>query len=400
MAGDATMTATGSSIRLNAATDVTLGNVVAMNVSVVADSGSIINAAGSSKNVTATTLRLIADDAIGAATNHLTTAVSTLTALSTGTDSAGIYVTEDDAVAIDTVSVTVTEFSATATTSAVTDNSQSDMRTLANSGNIVLVAGGAVTLNDGTANTGSAGFAGSAVSAHGSSSVLIDVNSGDLTINSDILSTTGHITLKAAGSVVVGSSSATGVDVTTGTAGTISVDAEGGALTMAGDATMTATGSSVRLNAATDVTLGNVVATNVSVVSDTGSIINAVGSTKNVTATTLRLQSDDMIGAATNHLTTAVATLTALSTGTDSAGIYVMESDAVTVDTVSVTVTEFSATATTSAVTDNSQSDMRTLANSGNIVFGSRWSRDAERRQCKHEWRRSCWCSSECQWQR
>ena len=232
-----------------------------------------------------------------------------------------------------------------------------------------MVAGGTVTLNDGSANTTGAGLAGAAVSANGSGNILIDVNVGDLTINSDILSTTGHITLKAAGSVLVGSSTATGVDVTTGTAGTISVDAEVGVLTMAGDATITATNSSIRLNASTNVTLGNVVAMTVSVVADSGSIINAAGSTKNVTAMNLRLQADDAIGASNNHLTTAVATLTALSTGTDSAGIYLTETDAVTVDTVSVTVTEFSATAITSTVTDASQSDLRTLGKNGNIVL-------------------------------
>jgi hypothetical protein len=152
MSGTASITATNSSVRLNASASVTLGQVVATDVSVVADTGAIVNAAGSTKNVTATNLRLAADDAIGSALNHLTTNVATVTALSTGTTTAGIYLTEDSALSVDTVTVSVTEFSSTATTSTVIDVAQSDLVT-GNNGQIVLVAGGTVTLNDGTANT-------------------------------------------------------------------------------------------------------------------------------------------------------------------------------------------------------------------------------------------------------
>ena len=74
----------------------------------MADTGAIVNAAGTTKNVTATNLRLAADDAIGSALNHLTTNVATVTALSTGTNSAGIYLTEDSALSVDTVTVSVT----------------------------------------------------------------------------------------------------------------------------------------------------------------------------------------------------------------------------------------------------------------------------------------------------
>ncbi|MEI6026054.1 MAG: hypothetical protein WCT47_05100, partial [Betaproteobacteria bacterium] len=349
-----------SSVRLNAATDVTLGNVVATNVSLVADTGAIVNADGSSKNVTATNLRLQADDAIGVAGRHLTTNVGTLTARSTGTTTAGIFVTEDSALVVDTVAVSVTEFSATATTAVVSDAAQSDVVAGTN-GHVVLVAGGTVTLNDGTANTGTAGVSGAAVSANGTGSVLIDVNVGDLVVNADIVSGTGHVTLKAAGSVLLGSATATGVDVSTTTGGTISIDAEGAALTMAGDAKVTATSSSVRLNAATDVTLGNVVATSVSVVADTGAIVNAALSTKNVTATNLRLQADDAIGVANRPLTTSVGTVTARSVGKDTAGIFITEDSAVTVASVSVTVTEFTTTAGTVFVTDLMQSDLLAL---------------------------------------
>ena len=62
-------------------------------------------------NVTATNLRLAADDAIGTAARHLTTTVTTISANSTGTDAQGIYVTEADAITVNSVSsVCTTEF--------------------------------------------------------------------------------------------------------------------------------------------------------------------------------------------------------------------------------------------------------------------------------------------------
>ncbi|WP_162525369.1 hypothetical protein, partial [Rariglobus hedericola] len=78
-----------------------------------------------------------------------------------------------------------------------------------------------------------------------------------------------------------------------------------------GTATVVATGSSVRLRAEGNITVGNITATNVSIDTDAGSIINAAGSTKNVTATNLRLQANGAIGTNIRHLTTNIDVLTA-----------------------------------------------------------------------------------------
>ncbi|MDZ5461786.1 hypothetical protein, partial [Azohydromonas lata] len=278
------------SARLHAASTVTMGNVSAGNVSVVADTGAIANAAGSTRNVSATNLRLQAGGAIGTAARHLTLAVSTLSARG-----AGVFVDEADALTVGNVGVSVTELGAGTATTVVSDAAQSDLVSL-NNGHIVLVAGGTVTLNDGTANGGSAGVAGTAVSAAGTGSILVQATSGDVIVNSDIASGTGHVTLKAAGSVLLGSATATGVDVSTAGTGTVSIDARSGVLAMAGDAKVA--GASARLHAASTVTVGNVSAGNVSVVADTGAIANAAGSTKNVSATNLRLQAGGALGTA------------------------------------------------------------------------------------------------------
>jgi hypothetical protein len=193
MAGTATVTATGSSARLNAGTDVTLGNVVATSVSVVADTGAIVNADGSSKNVTATNLRLQADDAIGAAGRHITTNVGTLTARSTGTTTAGIFVTEDSELTVASVSVTVTEFGPTGGTLTVTDQMQSDLVALGG-GDIRLVATGAVTLEDASPGQPDDG---KAVSAEGGGRVSIQSLDGKLVINSALNTDSGSVDLRS-----------------------------------------------------------------------------------------------------------------------------------------------------------------------------------------------------------
>ena len=341
MAGDATVTATGSAVRLSAAGDLTVGNLAASDVSLITR-GSLVNAADSTKNVTATHLRIESAGSIGTAGRHLTTSIDKVSALS-GTGS--IWITEDDGATIDSVSVAVTEFNADGTTTAVTDGAQSDLTTGAD-GSIVLVATlGDITLNDGDAN-------GTSASADGTGNILLQALAGSIVANDDILSGTGHITIKAAQSISLNA----GVDVSTAAAGTASLEAAAGFLAMAGDATVTATGSAVRLSAAGDLTVGNLTASDVSLITS-GAIINAADSTKNVTATHLRIESAGSIGTAGRHLTTHIDTVSALS-GTGS--IWITEDDGATIDSVSVAVTEFNADGTTTAVTDGAQSDLTT----------------------------------------
>jgi hypothetical protein len=205
------------------------------------------------------------------------------------------------------------------------------------------------------------------VNANGAGSILLDANSGDLQVNSDITSGTGLITLKAYGSVLVGSVTATGVDISTNAPGSISINAEKGSLTMAGDVNVTASASSVRLSAWGDVTVGNVTAENVSILSESGAILSAEGSTKNVTATSLRLQSAGNVGSSDRHFTTDVVYLS-VDPEVDLAGIYVTEDDDITVTSVDFTVTEFTATAGSDLVSDLTQSGLLTGSN-GDIVL-------------------------------
>ena len=91
----------------------------------------------STMNVTATNLRLEADDAIGTAARHLTTTVTTISASSTGTDAQGIYVTEADAITVDSVSISTTAFNTDGSDQhAITDAAQADLVS-GNNGDIV-----------------------------------------------------------------------------------------------------------------------------------------------------------------------------------------------------------------------------------------------------------------------
>ncbi|WP_159435506.1 filamentous hemagglutinin N-terminal domain-containing protein [Ectothiorhodosinus mongolicus] len=354
MAGDSNVTATNSSARLAAGGNLTVGNVTATNVSLVSGA-SIINVTGSTMNVTADKLRVIAQGSIGESNNHLTTSVDTVSALAA---TGSIFVTEANGVTVDSVAVTVRDFNANASTTEVADALQSDLTT-GDDGDIVLVATlGDIVLNDGTATN-----AGQAVSADGSGSVRLEATAGSLTANAgaDILSGSGDITLRAGEGISLGAN----VDVVTASLGTISINAVGGALTMAGNSNVTASGSSARLAADGNLTVGNVQATNVSLVSGNGAIINAAGSEMNVTATNLRLQAEGAIGASDSHLTTSVDTVSALAA---TGSIFVTEANGVTVDSVAVTVRDFNANASTTEVADALQSDL-TTGDDGDIVL-------------------------------
>ncbi|MFO0447295.1 MAG: beta strand repeat-containing protein, partial [Pseudomonadota bacterium] len=360
--------------RLMAATNVTVGDVVlaAGMVSITATSGSILDADGlesgandTDPDIEAASLRLDAGIAVAQTVNHLDTTVATISARAAG---GGIYLSEADAITVNTVEVIVRRVSTTATTSAVTDASQSDLRTTGANGNVVLVAGGTVTLNDGTANTGAAGVAGTAVSANGSGNILIQaLGAGtDITANADIVSGSGNVSVLAARSVSFTGTADIRTTSTGAGSGSIDVLAGTGSIAQSATSVFLSTGetATARLLAATDVTVGDIELTlgQVSITATAGSILDAdVVTTTNdadqdITASALRLVAGLGIGESGNHLETTVGTLSARSTA---GATFVTESDAVTVGTVSLTVNRVAADGTTATTgTAASQEDL------------------------------------------
>ncbi len=320
MADGALISSAGGAVRLQAqGGDLTLGEIQAGAGAVaLRASGSVVDLEtdSSAVDVTAGALLLNAGTAIGSGANHLETTVGTLSARSAA---GGMYVSERDALVLDAVSVAVQRVGSSGASSALAAESQSDVVALGASGHIVLQT----------------------------------TDAGDITINADVSSTAGHLMVMAAAGVNVNA------DLSTGGAGTVLIDAEGAALTQLGTATITATDSSVRLNAATDLVVGNVVATNVSLVADGGSVLNAAGSAKNVTATNLRIEADEAVGAADRHFTTDVSTLSALSRGNGATGFYLTEDDGLSLGSVAVSVMALGDDGTPLEQSDALQSGLR-----------------------------------------
>jgi hypothetical protein len=195
MLGTSGVGAAGSSVRLAAGGNVVLGNVSATFASIKADAGSISSAAASTTNVTSLMLRLEAGQSIGTEDRKLTTAVVAMSALARGAGQSGIYISDIDDVSGTSVGVSVQEVTVTGETVPVDDAVQSDLTSTGN-GNIVLLSQrGSVTLQDGDAN-------GTAMSAGGSGNILVQtlVNSGNITVNGDVVSGNGQITLLSGGS--------------------------------------------------------------------------------------------------------------------------------------------------------------------------------------------------------
>ncbi|WP_203235181.1 beta strand repeat-containing protein [Rariglobus hedericola] len=295
--------------------------------------------------MTATNLRLQANGAIGTNIRHLTTNIDVLTALaSTGS----IFITEDNGATVDTVTVTVTEFSSTATTSDVVDLNQSDLTTSTNGSIVLVVTLGNLTLNDGLVN-------GTAVSANGTGNILLTTLAvgSDILVNADINSGSGHVTVIAPRDLTF----ASGADVTT-TTGTINLESGRNIAFDANARALTTTGN-IRFLAANNITLGGVNSTSgdITLTATAGSILAAGHTYKNISGRAVRLVSAIGIGSSSDALQTAIATLTA-STGAN--GISLIEDDGLTIDTVAVTVQSVLSDGTTVDVVTGNQADLVT----------------------------------------
>ncbi|WFB36478.1 LEPR-XLL domain-containing protein [Kiritimatiellota bacterium B12222] len=347
----ATISAPGASLRLLADGNIQVATLTATNSSLISTSGEISKVAGTGVNVSTSGLRISAAQSIGSAASHLRIAAATLSASSATGD---IFLTESDNVTVTGVTVTTSQVGSTAATTSVIDASQPDLTTGLN-GDIVLVTlAGSITLNDG----GDEDFL--AVEANGTGSIRLEAPV-NVAVNSGISSGTGHITVVAGDNIAAGVGVVT---ISTATAGTISLRA-GGAVSMTGLTQVQAMDSSLRISGDGDVTLGTLTAAEVSILSTSGSVFNATGTIRNVTATELRIVAANGLGTAARRLTTAVSTL---SGSAGAGGIFITELDALTIGEVEVSVTEFTANAGTTVLTDAALSDLRATAG-GDVVL-------------------------------
>jgi hypothetical protein len=342
-----------------------LGGITTLaNASLVALNGSISDAgdAFGGEDVVAAGLRLVAGIGIGAPTDGIETRVDVLSARAT---SGGIFIEESDALVIDGVGASVERVLADADTTTESDAVQSDVRTTAGDGSIVIrTLGGHLTLNDGAAPADN-----TVVSAHGAGNVRLEAagTDTDLLSNADILSDFGHITLMAHRDLRF----VADADVTTGGSGTLNLVADQGSVVMDDNVRFSTGSGNVRIAAATDVRLGGVATSgNVSLIAVNGSILDNGDTYRDVIANRLSMNAGvgvGELGAGTdNPIDTEVTTLSARAT---SGGVNVLEANALIVDAVEVSVQSVGIDAVLTPTVSAEQTGVFTESGNGAIVL-------------------------------
>ncbi|WP_310565790.1 LEPR-XLL domain-containing protein, partial [Hydrogenophaga sp.] len=317
-------TGASATVRLLAATDVTVGDIDVSGgqVSITATGGSVLDADAlvggandGDQDISAVALRLNAGSGVGGSVNHLETSVDTLSAAA---GNGGVYLLEADALNVGAVGLSVNRVGSDGALTVVTDASQSDITSGGNGAIVLRSTAGGITLNDGTDGDGTA------ISANGTGNVLVQTlgaGSG-ITANADITSTSGSISVLAGAGVTFHAQADIRTSSTGADSGSIDVQAGSGAITQDASSALVSTGASatVRLLAATDVTVGDIDVSGgaVSITATAGSILDAdalVGvandGDQDITAVALRLNAGTGVGGSVNHLETSVDTLSA-----------------------------------------------------------------------------------------
>ncbi|MEH6442593.1 MAG: LEPR-XLL domain-containing protein [Oceanospirillaceae bacterium] len=356
-------------VRLEAGDSIELAAINAGEgtVSIVTQTGSVIDAGDSHVDVIAANLRMDVHADIGelgSEVNALELEVNTFTA---NTETGSISILEADALNIDTVSLTIERVNSDATTSTITDAAQSDLVAKTEGDIVVQTTAGDINVNDGV-NINDTG-----VDAQGSGDVLLrSLGAGtSVNLNVDVKGGTGNISVIAANDVNQNNTA----DISTD-AGNVDVEATTGNITQSTTARIYTgeNGGDIRVQAATNVEISGLHAGtgNVSIIAQSGKVIDAdsIDSDhyKDVEAAGLRINAQQDIGALgalLNPLEIAVDDVSALSQVGE---ISLLEDDAINVDSVSVSVNRINTDGSSTQVIDVAQSDLVTNTD-GSIVL-------------------------------
>ena len=246
-----------------------------------------------------------------------------------------------------------------------------DLTTTANGSIQLMAENGSITVNSGTAAT-------SGIVAHGSGNLLLEARgtASDVVLNGAGLSGTGHVTLIAGDDVSQNADLATSGGSVYLFAANRSHDAVTG-IRMLNGTTTSSGGGNILLTAGSegDISLGQINAGGGMVsLSAQRDILNNNGTALNVAAATLRMVADSNKNGAGQigtpgggAIKTTVTTLAAVSAD----GIFVLETDGLTVDdTGPITVQQVNLNSTQTSVTVQSLSDVRTT-DAGSIAIVS-----------------------------
>ncbi|WP_139216005.1 hypothetical protein [Marinobacter sp. DSM 26671] len=321
MAGEATTSAGSGNVRYVATETLALG-ALSTGGSVSLMAGSISDANGAAVNVTADELRLVttgngADEGAGTGADALETKVNRLAADVAG--ASGLYLVETDSLILGSLdAINVHQVAADGVT--LTQTTDVALSEVSSAGALVLITG------EGSLTTEAEG---GVVSAAGNLLMKVGGAESDLELNAAVSSTGGHISLDAGQNIAQNATIATQADGK-------SIDLlAGGDVTMAdGTRTLTNAGN-IRYQATSgDLTVSSLDAGSADVSLVAQSILDGGESHIDVSANNLRLQAANGIGndgTFTNALDTRVDILTASAS---SAGVFINEYDALTLDNV------------------------------------------------------------------
>ena len=326
---DGAISTAGTNVIYLASGNIDLASVNGTNVRIDAG-GNITDAGDTDIDVTGTNVQLVAGGDIGSSANAIETDVGTL-----AMDATNAFIYEANTVSLGSVAafnvdrVLINGLTSPQTASALAG--------VAATGNVVVVAENALTVDSAVATTGG--------------NIKLATNTGNIDINNTV-DASGDLSVLSAGSL----SQAAAGDMTAG--GTLDVQAANG-ITMTDGAVSTATGNLRYLTTAGDIALASLNGANVRV-DAAGSIIDNGETDIDVIATTAQLVAGGSIGesSATGNgpLETTVGTLAAQATAGD---IYVSETDDLTIGSVA-------------AINVNRvQSDGTVLAQAGSALAGA-----------------------------
>ncbi|MDD5214001.1 MAG: LEPR-XLL domain-containing protein, partial [Methylococcales bacterium] len=266
-----------------------------------------------------------------------------------------LFLTEATGLTVKTVeAITVKRVNVDGTTlTDQTDAAQSDLVSTTNGAIVLTATTGDIVIQDGNANN-------QGILANGSGNILINATTGNLRIEAPVNSGSGHINLLSGATLT---QTAEG-DVTS-ISGTIDVNATT-AIVMADGAATQTTNQSIRYKAGTgDITLGYLATYgdgssmgDIAIVAG-GKIIDADTTGFDIRAKTLYFAANG-IGTGENPLEITVDSLAAKA---DSGGMFLSQSAAITVDSVSATVFHVGTDGSTLSAQTESGSDLTTTGN-------------------------------------
>jgi hypothetical protein len=354
---DGTQISGAANIRIVAGTTLTLGSIIT-TADVSLSASSITDSGTSDTDVSADELRIVSTgtadgQGAGTAAKHLEISVNKLAADVNGTGTGGLFLTEANAILIGTLNaINVQQVGADGSTlTATSDSAQSEIDSDAH---LVLVttAGSLETL-----------ATGGAITASGNALLQAGGANSDITLGAALTNTTGHSSLNAGRDLLQNANiEATGSGKT--------LDLVAGRHIVMADATRTGSSDgNILLQAGADITLETLDAGTADVSVSAGNDILDQDSDANgaaspdIEAAGLLLNAGGGIGTGSNHLEIAATTLSA-NAGAD--GIFLSESDGLTVDSLTIQINRVDGSATASATTHLEQDDLETT---GHLVL-------------------------------